>query len=80
MKSRIVETTGLSSYGGVNVCFAVEYKESFFSKWKTLYTTDWVDSKDPRSVKDRKTKCLNLLKALRDRGAHKIRTVLKEEK
>lgn len=78
MKSRVVETTGLSSYGEVNVCFTVEYKESFFSKWKTLYTTDWVDSKDPRYVKDRKTKCLNLLKALRKRGAHKIRTVLKD--
>lgn len=78
MKSRVVEITGLSSYGEVNVCFAVEYKESFFSKWKTLYTTDWVDSKDPRYVKDRKTKCLNLLKALRKRGAHKIRTVLKD--
>lgn len=78
MKSRIIETTGLSSYGVVNVCFAVEYKEGFFSKWKTLYTTDWVDSEDPSYVKDRKNKCLKLLKVLRERGAHKIRTVLKD--
>lgn len=78
MKSRIIETTGLSSYGTINVCFAVEYKEGLFSKWKTLYTTDWVDSEDPSYVKDRKNKCLKLLKVLRERGAHKIRTVLKD--
>lgn len=79
MKSRISQTTGLSSYGDINTCFAVEYKEHFFSKWKVLYQTDYIESTNKYGVKNRKEKCLALLKALRERGAHKIKIVLKEE-
>lgn len=78
MKTRIVETTGLSSSGDINIGFSVEYKKHFFSKWEVLYTTDWVGQNDHSLVRLRKEKCQNLLKALRIRGAHKIRTILED--
>ena len=78
MKARLVQTTGLSSWGDINISFAVEYKKGFFSKWKTLYQTDYVDSTDEARTNDRRSKCEKLLKALKERGAHKIKTVIGE--
>lgn len=78
MKARLVQITGLSSYGDINISYAVEYKKGFFSKWKTLYQTDYVDSTDEVRTTDRRSKCEKLLKALKERGAHKIKTVIGE--
>ncbi|AIX12202.1 hypothetical protein ACQ46_gp222 [Citrobacter phage Moon] len=78
MKARLVQTTGLSSNADINISYAVEYKKRFFSKWETLYQTDYVDSIDKARINDRRTKCEKLLKALKARGAHKIKTVIGE--
>lgn len=78
MKARLVQTTGLSSFSNINISFAVEYKKGFFSKWETLYQTDYVNSTDEARTADRRNKCEKLLKALKERGAHKIKTVIGE--
>lgn len=78
MKARLVQTTGLSSNADINISYAVEYKKRFFSKWETLYQTDYVDSTDGVRTYSRRNKCEKLLKALKERGAHKIKTVIGE--
>ena len=76
MKTRLVQTTGLSSYAEINTAYSVEYKKNFFSKWKVLYQTDYVSIDDKAKVADRLKRCQELHEALKVRGAHKIKTVI----
>jgi hypothetical protein len=76
MKTRLTQTTGLSSRAIVNISYSVEYRKNFFSKWKVLYQTDYVSVDDEYQKKVRLARCQKLLEALKERGAHTIKTVI----
>ena len=76
MKFRLVKFSGLNSKGESLVAFSVEYKKYFFSRWKSYYKSEWVypDMKYKKApILDN---CHNLLKALKERNATTIKTVL----
>lgn len=76
MKFRLVKFSGLNSKGESLVAFSVEYKKYFFSRWKSYYKSEWVypDMKYKKApILDN---CNNLLRALKERNATTIKTVL----
>lgn len=79
MKVRVVEISGLSSFGKVNKAFGVEYKKHFFSFWTHFYKTDYVESDDAFKLKHRREKCESLAKALQERGQITTKTVVNYE-
>ncbi len=76
MKFRMVKISGLNSKGESLTAFSVEYKKYFFSRWKSYYKSDWVDAYSKYKTAPILENCQRLLRALKERNATTIKTVL----
>ncbi len=76
MKFRLVKFSGLNSKGESLVAYSVEYKKYFFSRWKSYYKSEWVRPEMNYKTVPILENCHSLLRALKERNATTIKTVL----
>lgn len=76
MKFRLVKFSGLNSKGESLTAYSVEYKKYFFSRWKSYYKSEWVRPEMKYKTGPILENCHSLLRALKERNATTIKTVL----
>lgn len=76
MKFRLVKFSGLNSKGESLVAYSVEYKKYFFSRWKSYYKSEWVYADMNYKTTPILENCHSLLRALKERNATTIKTIL----
>ncbi|WEY10253.1 tail fibers protein [Escherichia phage LHE83] len=76
MKFRLVKFSGLNSKGESLVAYSVEYKKYFFSRWKSYYKSEWDYANMNYKTVPILENCHSLLRALKERNATTIKTIL----